>query len=269
VTAREFSRRYFNAGALVIGGTLVVDEAYEILLGAAEAQAVPTPPAGMTRVTLPSGRTYLIRRRVASTPGPAIVGLHASAHDAANAEATFWVIPGHPEQSGWSRHAILRDYTLVLGEAVAGSWNVGGGWPGGSQNDEAYLVAVAADLTELSNVDLGQIFVAGFSAGAAMAWTMAAKYPTLFSACAMFSGWASIHPGTRLDAYHMHGTADTTVPLLGGVGVSNFTFPNMSQESALATRDSMLIYNITSGGHATPGWAAQRVLDFFTHDRNR
>lgn len=233
------------------------------------AAALPTPPAGTVRRTLPSGRTFILRRRQDPTPGPAIVGLHATAHDALHAEQTFWVVPNHPEQSGWSKHAALRDYTLVLGEGLDGRWNVGNGWPGGTQDDEAYLLDVAAELAALDNVDPARTFAAGFSAGAAMAWTMAARHPDAYAACAMFSGWASYYPTTPIDCYHMHGTADATVPLLGGAGVYDYVFPNISLETLHALRASMFIYNLTVGGHATPGWAAQRVYDFFVHDRLR
>jgi predicted esterase len=270
-------RRTFvrNTAALAAGG-VILGPTQRALAAPGEFVAVPRDlapvalPSSLVTRTLPSGRTYLVQPRAASTPGPVVFGFHGSAHDASNAEATFWVVPGDAAASGWSKHAALRDYTLVLGNGLSGRWNVGNGWPGGTQDDDAYALAVVDFvLASQPNADPAQVFAAGFSAGAAMAWRLAALYPDVFAACASFSGWAPVYPAQPIDAYRCHGTADTTVPILGGVGGSSYNFPPLEDEFRKSPRGSRIVLHPTAGGHVTPGWAAQRILDFWLVDRKR
>lgn len=221
--------------------------------------ALPTPPAGMTRHTLASGRTYLAQ----PTPvigAPLVVGLHITAHDAINANDTFWVT-GKPATTGWNQHARDKGYHLILGEAIDGRWNVGAGWPGGTQDDEKYILDAVDDFELTSSVS--KVYVAGASAGGAMAWLMAAEHPEYFAGCAMASGWAPV-PATRpIDCYHIHGTADGTVPYAGGAGVYGYVFPPLWREMEQAARGSYLVVQTTTGGHATPGWMAERIRQFW------
>jgi len=235
------------------------------------ANALGTVPLGMTRRTLPSGRPYVVRPRVNPTPGAVVIGLHGTASTAQGCNNAF-AVTGNAATTGWANHAAApdRDYTLVLGEAPSGTWNVGGGWPSGGQNDDQYLLDVVADVkARQANVDPKQVFVAGFSAGGAMAWRAAALHPDVFAACGMAAGWAPMYPTTPIDCWHHHGTADLSVPIRGGVGTKGYTFPAAHLEAQYASRDSRCVLYATGSGHAVPGWMASQLWSFWTVTRLR
>jgi poly(3-hydroxybutyrate) depolymerase len=218
------------------------------------------PSLGGIRMVLPGGRSYVLAGGTGARR--LVVGLHGTAHDASNANATFWSAPG-----GWQAHAAARGYQLALAEGLSGRWNAGGGWPGGEQDDVAYLLEVVADAT--SHVPADEVYIAGFSAGGAMAWRAAVLHPEVFTAAGSASGWAPIYPTAPVDYWHIHGTGDTTVPIRGGKGVYDVVFPPTDDEARLAPRGSRVVLYATGGGHATPGWMAERLWQFWTVDRAR
>jgi poly(3-hydroxybutyrate) depolymerase len=251
------SRRKLLAGAGVTAGALVAAGGFD----ATRLLAAAAPALIGVRRRLPSGRTYWL-----SGSGPVLViGLHGSNLTAANVNGVMWVT-GSPATTGWQQHAKLRGYRLALAEGVAGgSWNVGGGWPSGRQDDMAYLLDVVADAGAT-----GPVFAAGFSAGGALAWRAAAEHPEVFAAAGSASGWAPVRPTTPLDCYHIHGTGDTTVPIRGGfVSIYRFTFPAAADEARLAPRGSRVMLYPTTGGHGAPGWMAEALWSFWTVDRLR
>ncbi len=242
-----------------------------VLVAQRGASALGTVPVGMTRRTLTSGRTYLIRPRVATTPGALVIGLHGTSSTAQGCNNAF-AVTADPATTGWVGHAAARDrdYTLVLGEAPSGTWNVGHGWPSAGQDDDQYLLDVVADVkARHPNVDAAQVFVAGFSAGGAMAWRAAALYPDVFAACGMASGWAPMYPATRIDCWHYHGTGDLSVPIRGGLGTKGYTFPAAHLEAQNTTRDSRCVLYASSGPHGVPGWMAHQLWSFWTVARLR
>jgi poly(3-hydroxybutyrate) depolymerase len=213
--------------------------------------------------TLPGGRTYWL-----SGAGPTlVVGLHGRGLTAADCNTAFWVT-GDPATAGWQQHAARTGYALALGESVIGDWNVGGGWPGGNQDDLGYLLALVADADALGG-PFDTVFVGGFSVGGAMAWRAAAARPDVFTAAGSASGWAPVYPDHPVDAYHTHGTADPTVPVRGGPGILGFTFPPAADEARLTRRGSRVVLYPTAGGHAVPGWMAGALWSFWTADRAR
>ena len=223
------------------------------------ALSIPARAAALTGAhrTLPSGRTYWL-----SSPGHTrlVIGLHGTALSAQNCNDSFWL----NQPGGWQGHAAGTGYTLALGEAVAGRWNAGGNWPGGSQDDIQYLLDIVADAGQFASV-----FVAGFSAGGAMAWRACVERPDAFTAGGSASGWASSYPSQPLDFWHIHGTGDTTVPIRGGPGTMGVSFPEAAQEATKAPRGSRVVLYPTDGGHGTPGWMAVRLWQFWTVERAR
>ena len=218
----------------------------------------------MLRRTLPGGRTYLLQPGLALRPAPLVIGLHGTRLSAANCNDTFWVV-GSPTASGWTKHALLNGYTLVLGEARGGTWNVGAGWPSSGQDDVRYLLDVVADVRRLQlGVDPRRVFVAGFSAGGALAWRAAATHPEVFAACGSASGWATVRPQQPIDCWHHHGTADATVPINGGKGINGYVFPPAVAEARTAPRGSRVVLYPTATGHSTPPWMADRLWQFWT-----
>jgi poly(3-hydroxybutyrate) depolymerase len=214
--------------------------------------------------TLASGRTYWLNNATGLDSGDRLViGLSGTSHSAQNANETFWVT-GDPATTGWQRHAVLRSYSLALADSVAGEWNVGGGWAGGSQDDVSYLVALVADATAVHGEPYAEVYIAGFSAGGAMAWRAVADRPDVFTACGMASGWASYYPSHTMDCWHVHGTTDTTVPIRGGAGIRGFVFPPAFQEESRSPRGSRAIMEATGGNHSVTGWMAERLWTEWT-----
>ena len=208
----------------------------------------------------PGGRAYWL----SGAGSRLVVGLHGTGLTAGNCNDTFWTGAG-----GWQGHADTTGYVLALGEAASGAgWNIGGGWHGGSQDDMAYLAALVADAT-IAAGPFVEVFVAGFSAGGAMAWRAVAERPDLFAAAGSCSGWAPFYPDHPVDVIHYHGTGDTTVPIRGGAGTGGFVFPPAEQEAERAPRGSRVALYATAGGHGTPGWAAADLWRFWTTGRAR
>jgi poly(3-hydroxybutyrate) depolymerase len=248
------------------------------VLGGQQAAASVRARATLTgsHITLPSGRTYWLTGAVGgTTPRALVVGLTFSGHDAAWLDDAAWVT-GNAATAGWHQHAAGAGYTLALAEPVDGGWNVGtgtndpnpGGWPGSGQDDVGYLLQLVADASVHTPVDPARVFIAGGSAGGALAWRMAADHPEVVSACAMAAGWVPYrYPVHPMDCRHDHGTGDVTVPIRGGVGVGGYRFPAAYEEMVRAPRGSRVALYATSAGHAVPGWWAGAVWGFFTTGR--
>lgn len=243
------SRRAVLAGAAATAGGLLL-----------------TPPAGAEATLsgahrpLPGGRTYWL----SGSGDRLVIGLPGTGLSAANCNGTFWTASG-----GWQAHAAGVGYVLALAElAPSGGWNVGGGWDGGTQDDMTYLAALVADAAAVAGPFV-EVFVAGFSAGGAMAWRAVAERPDLFAAAGSASGWAPAWPAHPVDVIHYHGTGDTTVPIRGGAGTRGFVFPAAELEAERAPRGSRVALYATAGGHGTPGWAAADLWRFWTAARQR
>lgn len=231
-----------------------------------------------TVVTLPSGRKYQLTGATGGdTVRPAIVGLTFSAHSGTWLNDVAWVT-GHPETTGWHQHAAAHDYTLVLAEPVNGGWNVGkgvgdpnpSGWPGSGQDDVGFVLDAVADAATRTPIDPARVFVAGGSAGGALAARLVVERPDVFAACALVAGWFPYrYPSHILDCRLDHGTGDTTVPIRGGTGADGYVFPAAYEAMTRAPRGSRVALYATAGGHAVPGWWARAVWDFVTIERSR
>jgi poly(3-hydroxybutyrate) depolymerase len=253
-------------------------------LGSATPAAAATAPAltavpGGTLITLASGRQYWLAGATGGlTSRPAIVGLTFSGHDAGWLDGRAWVT-GHPETTGWHRHALSAGYTLILVEPVRGGWNVGtgvddpnpNGWPGTGQDDVAAILAAVADAGERTPIDPARTFVAGGSAGGAMAVRMSVEHPRVFAAGAAAAGWVPYrYPARPWDCRFDCGSQDLTVPIRGGKGANGYTFPPLYDAAAKAPRGSRVTtYLLPTGGHAIPGWWAAAIWGFFTVERLR
>lgn len=112
---------------------------------------------------------------------------------------------------------------LVVPEAVDGSWMLDytPGDPKGDQTDElAYFDAVRADAIRRFAIDPDRMVVVGASAGGMAAWTLACHRSTSYTGFVPMAGtfWAPVPPsceGPAASIVHIHGDADTTVPLEG------------------------------------------------------
>ncbi len=133
-----------------------------------------------------------------------------------------------------SAAAEMRNKALItmaddLGIAVVALKSAGEDWalahtPQAPDRDEVleydYVSAVLDDVRARADIDGSRIVMAGFSAGGMMTWTIACAMPEQFRGFVPMSGtfWAPMPdacPAPPANLVHIHGTADTTVPLTG------------------------------------------------------
>ena len=152
------------------------------------------PPAREERAIITAGRT---RRALVHTPAdgdpalarPLVCMLHGCTQDAATFAAATRM------NDAADRHGFIVVYPQQeRGENAQRCWN----WfdarhQARGAGEPASIAAVVRDLVGTTTpwtIDSGRVFVAGLSAGGAMAAVLAATYPDLFAAVAVHSGLA-------------------------------------------------------------------------------
>ena len=126
-----------------------------------------------------------------------------------------------------------RGYIVLdAGGDGLGSWNAGkccGPAAASGQDSVGMVAAMMNELHHAHAFDTHRAYAAGFSNGGMLAYRMACERPTLFAAIAVVAG-AYVNdcvPQHPVALMAVHGTADTSVPFLGGrnawLGV---TFPS-------------------------------------------
>lgn len=184
------------------------------------ASAATTPLYSTSSETLASGRTYQLRTdRNRTTPVPLVVALHGYGQTAADMSAG----------TGLSTYADSHNFALAYGHAYDNAaWNSGEGLDTTPQDDVTYLRQVVADAAKKTPIDLNRVYVWGHSNGGMMAARALCEAGDVFAAGASMAGPLAAQVAGDCDPnfnfYKMHGTADTTVPLFGGVGVNNVNF---------------------------------------------
>ncbi|MEJ6393419.1 PHB depolymerase family esterase [Gymnodinialimonas sp. 2305UL16-5] len=112
---------------------------------------------------------------------------------------------------------------LIALNADADDWNLAYR-PREPQQAEAreydYVTAVIEDVADRIDLDRERMIATGFSAGGMMTWTLACGMGDTFAGVVPYSGtfWRSIPPTCPTPAtnmIHIHGDADTVVPLEG------------------------------------------------------
>lgn len=158
---------------------------------------------GTYRISLPKG---------ASGPIGAIVFAHGYQGTA----------KGTMKNTSLRKLASDRGLALIAIDAGAKDWNLPGA-PGDSvgQRDEmAYLDAVMADAGKQFGVDPARTVITGFSAGGMFVWNVICDRGDVYAGYIPYSGtfWQGPPKSCAAGAQniiHVHGTADTTVPMAG------------------------------------------------------
>lgn len=108
---------------------------------------------------------------------------------------------------------------LIAMDGVGRSWSFPGS-PARNRDEFAYVGHVLDDVARRFPVDPRRIMASGFSQGGSMVWYLACRMPQRFAAFAPIAGafWEPLPESCaspRPNLIHVHGTADTTVPLAG------------------------------------------------------
>lgn len=165
-------------------------------------------------------RSYIVRApEQQDAPMPLLIVLHGAGRDAAAAE----------QATGFSDAAMANDFVvaypngtpanLVEGELA---WNAGaccGAAARGAVDDEAFVLAMIAELQASYAIDPSRIYLSGYSNGGMMSYRLACEHGELFAGIAVISGALNFSPCTPtvpLSVLIVHGTADLTVPYNGG-----------------------------------------------------
>ncbi|MBX7194507.1 MAG: hypothetical protein K1X94_20795 [Sandaracinaceae bacterium] len=118
-------------------------------------------------------------------------------------------------------YLVLPDGTMDSGGSRF--WNAGGccDFGGADVDDVAYLTALLDDAEARVPVDAGRVYFLGHSNGAFMSYRMACVLSERITAVAALAGteatMVACEPTRPVSVLHMHGTADTTIPYVGGM----------------------------------------------------
>ncbi len=147
---------------------------------------------------------YTPREYRPTRPTPLLLSLHGNGHGAGMARRVcdrYWA--GAPAKKG---------FLLVCPSLPGGDWK--------STAGERMLHATLADVQVRYSVRSDRILLEGYSAGGVGAWRYALRYPDQFAGLVVRAGFPPWGPDQyvnlrHLPVYHVHGTADAAVDIVG------------------------------------------------------
>ena len=161
-----------------------------------------------------SQRVYreFVPPRLPARPVPLLVALHGGQQYG----------DGFEQLTGFDALAEGDGFIVVYPNGHGQTWNAGTccGYPNVTTDNEVdFLGALITRLSANGRVDPHRVYVTGFSAGAAMAYTVACRLAPRVAAIAVVAGTMNLescHPAVPVSILEIHGTADEELPFSGG-----------------------------------------------------
>jgi polyhydroxybutyrate depolymerase len=193
------------------------------------------------------GRTRRYRTYVPSTIGdgasvPLVIALHGGLGSSAQFEAN----------SGLDGLAESNKFIVVYPDGIGNkadgtgfqTWN--GGYCCGpavakAVDDVGFVRRLVTVLQARLPIDRRRIYVVGHSNGGILAYRLACQMSDVITAIGVQAGSNVVkncHPAAPVSVVHLHGTADTNMPIKGGKGSGMSTTVFVSARSAVATMAS-------------------------------
>lgn len=195
--------------------------------------APPPPPANRT-VTLDSKdgpRTALVHRPSGlANNSPLVVVLHGAYGTAERTKASL----------GWDALADRDGFAVAYPNGYQKTWNAGfccGLANSRKVDDVGYLHRLVQYLIAHDGVDPRRVYAVGMSNGAMMAYQWACARPDDLAGIGPVAGAlvTNCQPAPEMTVVAIHGTADRSVPINGGVGprsVSHYNYPSLATSLA-------------------------------------
>lgn len=218
------------ATALVVALTVTAS-------GGAAAEGATSGTSTDVIVHTADGRDRTARRYIPALPeraqAPLLVALHGGTGWGAQFEAT----------SGFDALADEHGFIVVYPDGVGigpegdqlRTWN-GGICCGPAARDDiddvAFLIALVATISEDHRIDADSVFATGHSNGMIMSYRLVCEAADVFVAAAGQAGTLGVddcYPSQPVSVRHIHGSADTNLPIDGGrgsTGISGIEFPS-------------------------------------------
>jgi polyhydroxybutyrate depolymerase len=251
----------------------------------------PTFPVGTSEQVITvqgQERTFRIHRP-ATLPAaaPLVLMLHGGFGTGEQAEQAY----------GWSELADREQFVVAYPDGRDRAWNAGGtccGKPAERGDDDvAFLTALVDTIGARLSIDPARVYSTGMSNGGLMSYRLACD-TTLFAAIGPVAGTllGECDGAAPISVLHIHGTEDTRVRYLGGVGegvakidgpaipalnaqwraTANCAAPTLTTEGLVATSiatcpngRTVELISIAGAGHQWPGSerkpALERLLD--------
>lgn len=213
------NRRFGRAVVLAVGlAAILAACAGRASGGSSTAGGSPTVPVGSSAQSMASGgrtRTYRLYRPAgldSSSPAPLVVFLHGGFGDGQNAEQSY----------GWDAAAERGGFIVAYPDGVSRAWNGGTccGLPASQGIDDVgFIRDLVARLRGELAIDPRRIYATGISNGGILDYRLACE-TDIFAAIAPDSATMLVPCSAprQISVLAIHGTADTHIPYMGGLG---------------------------------------------------
>lgn len=194
------------------------------------------------------GRKFLLHApRSAGAPRPLVIILHG-----------LLQTPGVVENAtAATSFSDSHNFTLVYPYGRGRAWNAGTCCRNDTANDVGFMVDLVRYVAALTPVDLHRVYIWGFSNGGMMAWRAVCQTKNVFAGAGVVAGALLVRCRVPVHVVDLHGTADTTVPFLGGYSPYTRTIlpDSLDEARKLVAGSSLQRVLIKKLGHR---WPSQR-----------